>query len=78
MKKIMKKYNGTFLKMNEMSGLNDDISVCLDKLKYMNDKHYGREVAGNDEYPVPVDFDYEQFEADLKAAETEKAAEKEN
>lgn len=64
--KMQEKYREAFIEMNEKSGLSDDVEVLLNKLIYMNNKKQGRQVSGNDEYPVPDNFDWAGFEVDYQ------------
>lgn len=63
---MQEKYREAFIEMNKKSGLSDDMEVLLNKLIYMNNKKQGRQVSGNDEYPVPDNFDWAGFEVDYQ------------
>nr|DAO66516.1 MAG TPA: hypothetical protein [Caudoviricetes sp.] len=65
-KEMQEKCRSVFVEMNTLAGTSDDMDVLLDKLIYMNNKKQGRQVSGNDEYPVPDNFDWAGFEVDYQ------------
>lgn len=66
--KMMEKYLPQMKEFNKLNGTQDDVTVIMDKIIYMNNKKHGRAVTGNDNYLMPENFPYEEFDVDYLEA----------